>query len=209
MVAAPRPEIFDLERDPGETKNLLAEADSEQRKARRELAAHLEKFPLAGTPPVVDPEVAAQLRSLGYLSGQSREFGGLDPKDGALLLAQLAAAGQLEAQGQLPQAKQRVAELVAKSPKSIPFLARLAGLEAALGEKEAALATLDRALQLCPSSISSTSNAATCCSPSAAKRTPPRPSGSPSASIPGSPPPGCASPKWPCAPAGRRKKKSC
>ena len=150
VVKGPKPEIFDLEKDPGENHNLLAEASSEQRKASRELEAHLKKFPLAATPPVVDAEVAAELRSLGYLSGQSREFGALDPKEGVALLHKLKEAGELEGFGQLAEAKKIVEDLVAKSPKSIPFLARLAGLQGKMKEGEAALATLDKALKLSP-----------------------------------------------------------
>jgi choline-sulfatase len=150
VVKGPKPEIFDLETDPAESRNLLAEASSEQRKASRELEAHLKKFPLAATPPVVDAEVAAELRSLGYLSGQSREFGELDPKDGVAMLEKLKEAGQLEGFGQLAEAIKIVEYLVAKSPKSIPFLARLAGLQGKMKEGEAALATLDKALKLSP-----------------------------------------------------------
>lgn len=150
VVAAPRPEIFDLAKDPGELVNLLDQASTGQRKARRELAAHLEKYPLAPTPPIVDSEVAAELRSLGYLSGQSREFGQLDPKDGVRLLARLEEAGRLEAGGRAREARQAVEALVAESPRSIPFLARLAGLQKTTGDPAAALATLDRALKLSP-----------------------------------------------------------
>jgi choline-sulfatase len=150
VVKAPRPEIYDLEKDPAESRNLIADAGSEQRKASRELEAHLKKFPLAATPPLVDAEVAAELRSLGYLSGQSREFGELDPKDGVALLEKLKEAGQLEGFGQIAEAKKMVEELVAKSPKSIPFLARLAGLQGKMKEGEAALVTLDKALKLSP-----------------------------------------------------------
>jgi len=150
VIAAPRPEIYDLRSDPGENVNLLDKASSEQRRARRLLATHLEKYPLEVEPPEVDPEVAAELRSLGYLSGQSRKFGQLDPKDGVKLLADQERAGQLEGQGQLAEARRILASLVEKSPQSVPFLARLAGLEGRMGDQKAALLSLDRALGLSP-----------------------------------------------------------
>lgn len=155
VIAAPRPELYALDRDPGELDNLLMKTegpgiDEAGRRARRELEAQLTRHPLNVEPPKVDPEVAAELRSLGYLSGQSRSFGNLDPKEGVLLLQEFEKAGELEAERQVPEARKILETLVAKSPQSIPFLSRLAGLESQMGDREQGLKTLDRAIRLSP-----------------------------------------------------------
>lgn len=155
MIAAPRPELYQLELDPGEKNNLLAQKegpgiDAEGRRAHRELESHLARHPLAVEPPPVDPEIAAELRNLGYLSGQSRSFGDIDPKDGVLWLQDLEKAGELEATQQVSEARKILESLVAKSPQSIPFLSRLAGLQNQMGAREEGLKTIDRALRLSP-----------------------------------------------------------
>ncbi|HEX4951977.1 MAG TPA: sulfatase-like hydrolase/transferase [Thermoanaerobaculia bacterium] len=156
-IAAPRPELYDLARDPAEARNLAASPTGEHRRLQRLLLEHLKRHPLDVAPPApIDPEAAAALRSLGYLSGQSRRSGSLDPKDGVLLLADFEAAGVLleaAARGDGSAAAAAVGKLealVAKSPESVPFLARLATAQARAGRLEPALATLDRALHLSP-----------------------------------------------------------
>jgi choline-sulfatase len=88
-VRAPRPELYDLARDPGEKTNVL---DSHP-KEFRELEAQLKALSPAGADGVekvasnqVDSQTMAQLKSLGYLSGMAASEvelngKGADPKD--------------------------------------------------------------------------------------------------------------------------------
>lgn len=66
-IESPRPELFDLEADPGETSNLL---ESERRPGAA-LRAFLEPFPreLAAPAAEQDAETLAKLGALGYLGG--------------------------------------------------------------------------------------------------------------------------------------------
>src|SRR4051812_5018500 len=81
FVAAPRPELYDLESDPGERQNRVAE--------RGALAAGLARLlpPLGSDPradaPAAGRESAERLRALGYVSGSTAPTGtrGVDPKD--------------------------------------------------------------------------------------------------------------------------------
>ena len=88
-IRAPRPELYDLREDPGETRNLVRE--------RPEVVAELEQGlerRLANARPVEarltpDPARREQLARLGYLAGQAAvstaelgQVGGADPKDG-------------------------------------------------------------------------------------------------------------------------------
>ena len=150
-IAAPRPELYDLATDPAEEMNLLSKPPAEGRRALRHLTEHLRRFPVHNVPqPAVAPEVGRMLSSLGYLSGQSRRSGTLDPKDGLPVLAEFDAACELADRGRAAEAARRLEALVAKSPESVPFLSRLALAQVAAGERTQALSTLDRALALAP-----------------------------------------------------------
>ncbi len=91
-IRAPRPELYDLSLDPGETSNVLAEHPSEVRKLEAKLAAVTGS---AGSEKVettqMDEHTLAQLKSLGYTSGfASRSYDlngqGADPKDRVAIL---------------------------------------------------------------------------------------------------------------------------
>ena len=83
FIEAPRPEMYDLERDPGELRNQVD--------GRAALASGLQRaLPFlradasAGGAPAAAGESAERLRSLGYLSGSttpSSATRGVDPKD--------------------------------------------------------------------------------------------------------------------------------
>jgi arylsulfatase A-like enzyme/Tfp pilus assembly protein PilF len=84
-VRAPKPELYDLAQDPGETANVIAAHPAEVRELEAQLnavAGSEEKIRTAAS----DARTMQQLRSLGYLGGSSQqEFQltgkGIDPKD--------------------------------------------------------------------------------------------------------------------------------
>ncbi|HEY7817757.1 MAG TPA: sulfatase-like hydrolase/transferase [Vicinamibacteria bacterium] len=79
LVMAPRPELYDLSKDPGETTNRIAELPD----VARELQTRLE--PLVADPEPsekLDRETLEKLESLGYAASEARAEGDLpDPKD--------------------------------------------------------------------------------------------------------------------------------
>ena len=86
-IRAPKPELYDLSRDPRETDNVLAEHPAEVRKLEAQLSAASRSTGVekVDTTPV-DAHTMDQLKSLGYLSGsESRSYEmngqGVDPKD--------------------------------------------------------------------------------------------------------------------------------
>lgn len=88
FILAPRPELYDLERDPGERENVIArhpaEADQLQKKIWEVIGPATEDQKLAYSP--LNRETRQELESLGYVSaGSSREIvlnmSGPDPKD--------------------------------------------------------------------------------------------------------------------------------
>jgi len=93
LIEAPRVELYDLEADPGEARNVAAEHRDVVEELRRPLRAAM-----AATPPFAaqapDPETAERLSALGYLSGGPASPDGgasarADPKDEVPLLARL------------------------------------------------------------------------------------------------------------------------
>jgi choline-sulfatase len=86
-VRAPRPELYEIASDPGETRNVAAEEPALVRELDALVEARAKSEPTPA--PRVEPEVAEQLRALGYVAGSGvevggrplGEVGGLDPKD--------------------------------------------------------------------------------------------------------------------------------
>ena len=87
-ILAPRPELYDLDRDPGELKNL---ADAEPNRARAyrsgiEQQLRLEQAARRGAEPAaatLPPDMLEKLGALGYVSGSAsaERASGADPKD--------------------------------------------------------------------------------------------------------------------------------
>jgi choline-sulfatase len=92
MIEAPRPELYDLEKDPGETENLAPRDDARLADMRQKLDVVLARTAPAATAEV-DPEAAERLRALGYVAGGGGAPGPAakgaslrDPKDGQRLI---------------------------------------------------------------------------------------------------------------------------
>jgi len=88
-IRAPKPELYDLEQDPGETKNIIGDHPKEYRELDQQLnavARTADGKPEKVRSTMMDPRTMEQLKSLGYLSGGvGREIEmngqGADPKD--------------------------------------------------------------------------------------------------------------------------------
>jgi choline-sulfatase len=150
FISAPRPELYDLSKDPAEAHNLFA--------SRREDARRLQKVILENearvrpAPPVASAELAASLRRLGYLSGSSPgpRGSGMDPKEGIALLDEFDRAKALIHDGMPGEAARQLGLLVRKSPGNVPFLVRLGEAEVAAGKPDAALKAMEAAVALNP-----------------------------------------------------------
>jgi choline-sulfatase len=89
VIDAPRPELYDIDRDPGETRNLFEErravGDTMLAELRRQEQA-FDKTTAAMPAEDVDPEARARLAALGYVgtfvaSASESRTGRADPKD--------------------------------------------------------------------------------------------------------------------------------
>jgi arylsulfatase A-like enzyme/Flp pilus assembly protein TadD len=97
LIEAPRPELYDLKRDPGETRDRLAERAPDVKRLRAALREVEARSSIASAG-VGDAEVLESLRALGYVGGGATPAeppdGLPDPKDRVTLKARLVAAEQ-------------------------------------------------------------------------------------------------------------------
>ena len=149
-VEAPLPELYDLVADPGEAHNIVYKLPDETKRLRR-IVLGVEAGAPAAPSARVDPELAASLRSLGYLSGSSpRREGGLDPKDGIEMLAEFDEAKREFRQGRRMEAVEKMERLVRRSPGNVPFLFRLGDAQMGVGLTDEGLRSLSFAVSLSP-----------------------------------------------------------
>jgi arylsulfatase A-like enzyme/Flp pilus assembly protein TadD len=153
LIAAPRPELYDLAADPAERSNRL---DDDRRSSRR-LAALLRARAAAPAPSaqaVDDPETVARLRALGYVGGGAAESeppAGLpDPKDRIETWNRLGRGEALLAAGGAAQAVLEFDAVLAGEPHNPFALARSAEALLALGRAGEAEQRLRRAALLAP-----------------------------------------------------------
>jgi choline-sulfatase len=146
-IRAPRPELYDLTSDPGETNNVIQQHGPEAQKFEAQLKNIIspgrdgtEKVDTA----MLDERVMDQLKSLGYLSGaggRSYELAGtgIDPKDavGILQLIDKAESGETS----LPEPKriELLREALAKDPQNPSLYYQLGGRLEKNGRYEEAL----------------------------------------------------------------------
>jgi choline-sulfatase len=155
LIVAPRPELYDVLTDPREAHNLYGERPAEAERLRRALAAYKQSWRLRRAPsPAADAALGVSLRALGYLSGAGAgagaKGGGIDPKDGIVLLGRFEHARGLLDLGRFAEGERELGELAQRSPDNVAFLTQLARAQLARGRGEAALATYRQALALNP-----------------------------------------------------------
>lgn len=99
LIAAPRPELYDLASDPREERNVI----DARRDLARDLAARVDRIAgpdLPARTPTIDPEVRARLNALGYASGGSPAARSRpDPKDRIVIASRMASVTSGELRG--------------------------------------------------------------------------------------------------------------
>ena len=98
-IAAPKPELYDLKNDPGETRNLFTEQAARAGDLAREVDA-ISTSVLTATESAPDPETLARLQALGYASGRpSASAARPDPKDRREVASRFALVASGEVRG--------------------------------------------------------------------------------------------------------------
>ncbi len=151
-IRAPRPELYDLQKDPAESKNLADREPVRRQSMEASLALALRKDPGVRAPQTMDPETIERLRSLGYVaSGSSLSSTGdkPDPKDMHWVMDALAEV-QARTAANRPQDALRLADSVlAAFPRAPLAQAQRAICLTQLGRGNEAVRAYDLALADC------------------------------------------------------------
>ncbi|MFI5180456.1 MAG: sulfatase-like hydrolase/transferase [Thermoanaerobaculia bacterium] len=148
-VEAPRPELYDLGKDPAEKENLASGKPPAFRTLRIEMERRHAGFTAPGP---IDPEEAKKLASLGYLSsGASAGSGPLpDPKDEILLIGDLKTATGLFQSAHYPEAIAIFRKLIARNPRMLDVWDLYSESLRKIGRDEEALDALKKGIAASP-----------------------------------------------------------
>jgi tetratricopeptide (TPR) repeat protein len=158
LIRAPRRELYDLERDPGERTDLAGREPARADAMERALLENRQRVTRSGAeraPQPVDPEVSERLEALGYVGGgasprhlEERPRG--DPKDKIGLYALLKSAAQASVEGRIDDAIARAGEALAREPGIVEGHTLLGNFHGKAGRWDAAAGAYRRALALDP-----------------------------------------------------------
>jgi choline-sulfatase len=148
-IEAPRPELYDLSKDPAENENLASGKPAPFRTLRIEMEKRRAAFT---APSEVSPEEAKKLASLGYLSSGATEGTGPlpDPKDDILLVHDWRRAATLFLEGQHDEALAAFRGLLEKYPRMWDVSDVYSQALQRIGRDEEALAVLKRGVEASP-----------------------------------------------------------
>ena len=159
FISAPRPELFEVLADPGETRNLAPERPGQVRQLQARLDGLMTELGKAdadeAAPDTLDEETRAQLAALGYLGGSSRvrvEEGEelADPKDKIVLYNLLKAAGTDSTEDRIEDAMAKVRRVLAEDAGILEAHLVLGNLHVKQEDWGGAIAAYREALALDP-----------------------------------------------------------
>ncbi|HEX9670429.1 MAG TPA: sulfatase-like hydrolase/transferase, partial [Thermoanaerobaculia bacterium] len=160
LIAAPRPELYDLAADRGESTNVVERHRAEARRLAALLREVEARPAVAAAPPLADPETRERLRALGYLgaaapgtalAGAVATAAGLpDPKDRLEQRSRLTAAQEALEQGGVDAALAIFEEVLAAEPDNRFALSRSGVALLRRGDLERAIPRLERAARADP-----------------------------------------------------------
>ena len=153
-IGSTRPQLFDIEADPTEKRDLVEE--------RAEDAARLAGL-LDGRPAIesgrsaaeIDPETARRLEALGYVAERVEVAEGAvlpDPKDKTDLLGRFAMARAAMHENKYAKARQLLSKVVEEEPELVDPRLTLAQVQMRTGDVDKAMAHIDEADRLSPGS---------------------------------------------------------
>jgi len=154
LIDAPRPELYDLDADPKEERNVIAAEPARAADLRR-LLDQAAALPAAAAAPVADADALARLRALGYAGSAAAAAepparGLRDPKDGRELRDLLTEADGLLRRGDHRAAVTRFDAVLARDPGNRFAIQRSGVALLGQGDLRAALPRLERAVELDP-----------------------------------------------------------
>jgi arylsulfatase A-like enzyme/Tfp pilus assembly protein PilF len=154
FIRAPNDELYDLQQDPGERRNLAVERDA-TRVAMRNALERLTAGTAVAEPGEVSAEARERLRALGYVgssapSSSSASGTAPDPKDKVQVLERYRTAIALVRKGELEGALANFRAIVADNPQMADVWSEIGGLELRLGRPEAAVGAYKQLVEVAP-----------------------------------------------------------
>ena len=149
-IDAPRPELYDLAADPGETRNIVTTRAADAQRLKRGLDA-LRATERAAVATANDPEIAEKLRALGYVAAPVAATASgprLDPKDALETWRSFEDAIWADARGDHVAAAEALHSLVRREPgnpalrQALAAALRAAGRPAEAAEAMGSLETI-------------------------------------------------------------------
>jgi arylsulfatase A-like enzyme/Tfp pilus assembly protein PilF len=142
-VRAPRPEVYDLKRDPKELRNLYPAEARRGALLDREVQAVLDDSRRRALNPQkspMDKETLESLQALGYLAPRDtrQAMRGIDPKDGMVLYTKLEDARHLAQQDRWDDSEKLLREVLAATPNNVTAVNILALVKTRQGDLMAA-----------------------------------------------------------------------
>jgi len=164
-IEAPKPEIYNLTKDPQEKSNLYLKSPKKAKSLQRKLLLLKKDISLKSNQQgeaeqiALSSETRERLRSLGYIwSGEAEKKGTKDqttsllpdPKDKAPLLAQIDQARELETNGSLEGAIQKYGNVLTQDPENKMALYSLGLAYQKAGRLKQAVAVLKKLIAIDP-----------------------------------------------------------
>ncbi|MGH9388919.1 MAG: tetratricopeptide repeat protein, partial [Vicinamibacteria bacterium] len=124
-IDAPRPELFDIEADPQQTRNLAPQRAATVKELKTALDEMVSRYGVEGidekAPETPDADTAAQLAALGYLGGPSKikidpDRPLPDPKDKIGLFNLIKDAGADSSEDKIDEAMAKIDKVLAEDP---------------------------------------------------------------------------------------------
>ena len=154
-IHGPRPELFDVARDPGELNDLITTRPqiADDMKARLERYLRRHEVTDLDTSVELEQETIRRLEALGYLQAGGDRVGPIEerlrqdgdpPQDHAHTISTYSQAKNLLFRNRALEARDFLLDLLRQDPESSHYLLLLAQAELKLGRSEEALALLDR-----------------------------------------------------------------
>lgn len=153
LIVAPRPELYDLSKDPGESHNLITAYPAEADQLRKKITELEQVRPPTVAPNPTDSRTRRQLESLGYVSGGTSRHAQLgtsapDPKDRVQVLDLLTQAEVLLNRKQYPQVTRLMEQALRLDPTNPRCHLSLAMAYEQMGQYPRAIDVFQHALRL-------------------------------------------------------------
>lgn len=154
-IDAPKPELYDLAKDPGERVNTIAMDPKEAASMKARIAELMNKYPPKPPPagaPAISSRTKEVLGSLGYTAGgkQTSNHAAVDPKDRVAEAEAYESGLALLYSSRYDRAIQTFQRIVTRDPRNLPALCALGEAYLRSGNSTRALALWQQALEKDP-----------------------------------------------------------